>query len=616
MNVLKFRSLVLVLLLAAMAVADEVKLDIRNGVPADAYMAAYGRHNPERDYERDYQKQVWQTIQNEKLPERIMALVMDLLPSKQQKATTSISEELQTIFEPVNWSAVANCPEAAYGQVMEVPQTHHLVLLRLPSVADAATIESSIKKLNRLVERRSDGAVVAAVEKVDGVALYTLGVPKIKDFPFQPAFARMGDVIVFSSSAKSARQSINSLLHGGPSKFDDPRLQAALDKLPKPEDALMFYDGRQQFQQLRGIGQFIREKAPKDAKAVRFAGVFERVIDELAILDYQVTVESTEGHRNIKTELGQLVPGAQDKILYKVCASGKPFENWQHWVPADAQAYSLRSGANLHILYEWLVPFIRQEFPEAKPALNKFEHAQQVGGVQLDCDILQAFSGEFVAIKLPASSPSVLGGHDKVVALRCEKPDRIRELIHQGIERLEKNPYAQSQQLKLAPCKELEGFDELSANLLGAFGVRPVIGFHKGWMIVASNAAAAEKVLRTLSGDAPSIDTTKQFKQFGLHVEGPVYAISYSDLATSARQAAQLIRQAGLFAPMILAAAGEKDPHKLKPLQDAVGLLPSIANVVEKIDYLQSRLSVTQKGDAAGSYVKRSVTLVRAPKEK
>jgi hypothetical protein len=67
---------------------------------------------------------------------------------------------------------------------------------------------------------------------------------------------------------------------------------------------------------------------------------------------------------------------------------------------------------------------------------------------------------------------------------------------------------------------------------------------------------------------------------------------------------------------MILAAAGEKDPHKLKPLQDAVGLLPSIANVVEKFDYLQSRLSVTQKGDAAGSYVKRSVTLVRAPKEK
>jgi hypothetical protein len=136
-------------------------------------------------------------------------------------------------------------------------------------------------------------------------------------------------------------------------------------------------------------------------------------------------------------------------------------------------------------------------------------------------------------------------------------------------------------------------------------------------MIVASNAAAAEKVLQTFAGNAPSIDTTEQFARFGLEIKGPVYAISYADLASTTRQTAKFIRQAGAIAPMILGMAGaQANPEKLKPLQDALALLPGIANVVEKFDYFEARLCVVQQGDTANSYVKRSVTLVRPPAEK
>jgi hypothetical protein len=93
-----------------------------------------------------------------------------------------------------------------------------------------------------------------------------------------------------------------------------------------------------------------------------------------------------------------------------------------------------------------------------------------------------------------------------------------------------------------------------------------------------------------------------------------VAAISYCDLAAKTQQAAMMIRQASLMAPAFVIGAGVKDEKKLKAIQDGLGLLPSIANVVEKFSFLESRLSVVQKGDAEGSFVKRSVTLVKAPK--
>jgi hypothetical protein len=615
MYAIAYRSWILVLLLAPLALADEAKLNVRQGIPADAFLAVYGQRNPERDFQRDFAQAIWQTIADEKLPERVVALMMERLPGEQKETIDSITAELRTIFEPVDWSAVADSPEAAYGQVMEVPQTNHLLVLRMPSAEVAISCETALHKLGEMVERRSEGAIDATVADSDSVPVQTLSAAKIKDFPFQPSFARIDDVLVISTSAQLVHQSVESLLSGGESKFDDPRLTAALEKLPKPEDALVFYDGQQQFRKMRDIGKFIRDKAANDAKAVRVAGLVEKVVDQLAILDYEVTVEYTDGQRNVKEALGQLVPGAEDKLLYRVCAQGEPFENWQRWVPADAQAYKLSTGANLHVLYEGVVKFLHDEVPEAQPALDKFDEAQNKWGVHLDRDILQSFSGECVSVKLPAASPSMFGAQDQVLALRCQHPEQIRKLIARLVERLAKIPWAQSQQLQMVPSEKLSGFDELSLTMLSAAGVRPVIGFHEGWMIVATNASAAERVLQTLSGAAPSIDSTEHFRRFGLAIEGPVYAVSYSDLAASTRQAAQFIRQAGMFAPMAVAAAGAKaKPEQLKPLTDALALLPSVANVVEKFDYLEARLSVIQKGDAPGSYVKRNVTLVRPPK--
>ena len=305
---------------------------------------------------------------------------------------------------------------------------------------------------------------------------------------------RSGDVLLVCSSEELARRSLGMLQGGaGESKFDDPRLKEALSRLPEPEDSLVFYDGKLQFAQLGGLVDVIRQAGANDANAGRAADLLELLLDEVSVLDCQVTVEYTEGNLNRSDSLGKLLPGAEQKLVGKVFGSGKPFENWASWVPAESLSYSLTTGANLHPLYERVMEVIRERIPEAQAGLDQFEQLQSEWDVHIDRDILQAFTGETASITLPAAMPTTFGGTDSVTALRCEKPDRIRELLHRLFDRLKEVPAIKTQQLQLTPSTELEGFEEVSALMLTTFGAKPVIGFHEGWMFIGSNSQAVKK---------------------------------------------------------------------------------------------------------------------------
>ena len=98
--------------------------------------------------------------------------------------------------------------------------------------------------------------------------------------------------------------------------------------------------------------------------------------------------------------------------------------------------------------------------PESADALEQFEQIQQQIDLHLDADILQAFSGEHVSVSMPSGKPT---GNDWVMALRCSKPEKIKELIHRGVAQLQKIKQVQAQQLKLVESKDLPGFEEISA---------------------------------------------------------------------------------------------------------------------------------------------------------
>ncbi len=178
--------------------------------------------------------------------------------------------------------------------------------------------------------------------------------------------------------------------------------------------------------------------------------------------------------------------------------------------------------------------------------------------------------------------------------------------------RCSRSSRCKAQHLKLVESKELVGFEELTANTLMAFGVRPVIGFQDEWMYVGSSAGAVKKVLDTKAGNAESIEGTEAFQRLKLEVQGPVESIGYTNTAESIRNVAKMLNQIGFMAPMFIDMAGANvDQEELKPIQEALALLPDVAKIVGKFDFLEATVTVVQAGKEPDSYLKRAVVVVR-----
>lgn len=594
-------------------------LDLRQGVPADVYLVVEAKHNPERDFQQEYYEEVWQTVQKTEIIERAMKIVTSRMGQQQLEQATSVLEELQEAIKPIDMEALADCDQMIYAQQMvmfgapgapAMPTSQHLALLRVTPDVASSTLQG-VTNLFELAEKYTNGELAIATSEVGDVSLTTLALPA--QVPFQPTIAQHGDVLMFASSKELLAESIEMMSSaGGTSKFDDPRLATALEQLPEPEDGLVFYDAQAQFDVMRKIGTSLSELGGGDPNIERVVKFIDLAMDELAVFDYEVTVEYTEDNLNRTASYGRMMPDTDDALLQKMLDSGEPFQEWERWVPAGSMSYSLGTGVNLHVLYERIMKVLKEDVPEAQFSLQQFEAVQQQLDLYLDKDLLQAFSGEYANV-------SVVTENDKrqsVLALRCHKPDRIRELLHRGVDALQQVEWVKAQQLKLVESEQLEGFENVSASIMPFLGLQPVIGFRDGWMYIGQSAAAVELVLDTKAGEGETIKETEAFQRLDIEIEGLVQSISYSNTAENIRAAADALRKAGFAFQMALGMAGaDTQDESLEPVKEVLALLPDVAKIVEKFDFLEAKITVCQAGQDADTYTRRSVTVVRPLKE-
>ena len=295
--------------------ADAVAVDIKRAAPTDAFLAVYARHNPERDYQRQYGVEAWKTFQQEHIGERVLGIITSHVPSEQLTAAKSKLQELHTAIEPIEFQAILNAQEFVLTETIEGPFNQVLVAVRL-NAADAANCERGLTQALELVSRWSEGKVPVNSSRVKQASITAMSLPEAS--PFQPAIGRFNDIVLVCTNANLLRRSLDQLQDpDAKSKFDDPRLQEALTHLPKPEDSLVFFDGQKLFQSLHGIGEFIRGQAKNDPTAVRITHLWIGAIDAAAILDYDVSVGYTEPGQNRSVALGQTVFDYQDKLLGK-----------------------------------------------------------------------------------------------------------------------------------------------------------------------------------------------------------------------------------------------------------------------------------------------------------
>ncbi|MFO0897101.1 MAG: hypothetical protein U0836_06680 [Pirellulales bacterium] len=598
------------LLFAASASRAE---DLQRLASPEAFVAIHSRRNPERDYQREHYARVWRTVQEERLPERLLEFVVARISPDKRAHAEQVLAEVKEAFAPIDWAGLSEWQEAIFAQSMGFPFQEQLFGVRLKAES-AAGLAQAFENLCEVVSQRSGGEVSVKISQVAGFKLVTLELPLEiqKGNVLKPTCALRDDLFLVASSPDVLRAALGRLESAADkSKFDDPRVQALLAKLPTPEDSLSVFDAKMYFQQLEKLPAMVREQAGGDANAHKAGEIMQRVFEQLNIVDLIVTVEFTEGQQNRSVARGKLQANVDQRVLYKMFAAGAPFEDWRRWVPAETQGFSLTTGASLQPLYAWTTTSLREISPEAAQGLDRWEAIQQEAGVQLDRDILQSFSGEMASVSL-ARSEGESGGGGNIVFLRCHQPERIRELLHQGVERLNELPPLAAQQLEWRPVEDLEGFERLSIPALAGFGVRPLIGFVDGWLVIGSSRAGLDAVLATREGKRPSFADSDRFARFKVAVEGPVNAISYTETARQNRETAQFLRQAGIIAPGVLAMA-PKGPAA-GPAESAVQLLtflPSAAKVLEQFDFCEGTLSVTQPTKDAGEWTTTSVTLVR-----
>jgi hypothetical protein len=602
----------LLFLVASFASAQETstQLDLRKAAPMDAFMAVHGKYNPERDYQQKYAAEVWQTVQDEKIIERILKIATSRMKAEDLANAEKVIEELRTAIDPILSAEDFKIEEGVYTQVFMIPSSFHLVAIRLPS-GQAEKLEQSCQNLIAILEKYTEGKVPIVRLTHGEIEVTGLGLPPQAP---SPTFARMGDVFLFGTSQALVSQAIQNLQSDtAKSKFDDPRFAEAFGELPPAEDSMTIFDGKQLFSVLRGLGDNIRgqmQNEPEGAK--RTAEIIELILDEVGVFDYEVAVEYTDGNENRVAAIGKIEEGAEDRLVGKLALGGESFSEWEKWIPQDAEAYTLSKGVRLHEAYEHVMSILRTKFPETIPHLDQFEAMQQQVDFHFDRDILQSFSGESVSLSLPREDK----GQDTVMALKCSNPDRIRELLHRLVDNLQKIPALESQQIKFTTVESLEEFETLEVATLAAFNVKPVIGFNDGWMMIGSNPECLQKVIDARSGKVPTIAGSDHFERFHLDIEGPVDSLSFTDLKASIKNVAQIIRQVGAIAPMFIAmAGGNAASEEMKPVMEALAILPSLAKVIEKFDYYEAKLAVVQAGPLPNTYLKQSVTLIRSESE-
>ena len=142
MKRLYFRPLVVVLALvlahSAAATEQPEARDLRRAVPQDAFLAVYAQHNPERDFQREYYREVWNTVQETQIIERAVKIVTDRIGEEDLEKAKAVLDELRDAAEPIDVEAILNCKQFVYAQFMQFPSAQHLFMIRVTPEASPA----------------------------------------------------------------------------------------------------------------------------------------------------------------------------------------------------------------------------------------------------------------------------------------------------------------------------------------------------------------------------------------------------------------------------------------------------------------------------------------------
>ncbi|MCA9244792.1 MAG: hypothetical protein KDA32_12590 [Phycisphaerales bacterium] len=585
------------------------KYSLAKALPEDVAMAVYGRQHSGQEFLRTQWERVWEEIEKVRFDKDIKRFFQSMAEENGATAEDfdATWQQMCDLGAMVDWSALAE-REMAFGMKMGFP-TPEIVFICKASNEKAASNFTGLSGIaQQLVEMSSEGLVLVTEGEGEKVrhTLTPVGVP----FPLAFTLARSGDSILIGFGSTLPDQALR-LLNGesGAPIAETKRFKEAVSELPNGEDSVVFVDIAKLMAQLRSVIDAAMQMAPPgdDEEKAMVEKIVARVFKMIDIWDYAAEGASTDGMVTDNYSITVLRSDARDADLYRIIYADRTLTDPFKYVPAEAGDVSAMAGLDFTAAYTTLVSFVSEAIPDGAEHIAEWNAMQEQMGVNVERDVLSWIEGSMVSFSIPGPTP--FSPAEFMIMVKVRDSDKARKQIGDWMDQLEQMVAAQGGQgvaISDAEIEGAEGFRKLIMPMLAMVGLQaPTIGVYDEWVMLGASPEIVAKTIAVGTGKAPNFSTNDRFKKEGVPFDGPVRAVSFTDLTKLGDQLGQALSMVPLA--MTLAAQGQQNPGQ----RTLLAMMSKAGRVVRKLDFFQSSASVTtMKGQKV---ITHSVTRYREP---
>lgn len=568
------------------------RFSLGRAVPQGVYYYAHGAHNPERDAINARWDEIGQAVVDARFQDDVRDTIRGLLTNEEERADfDAFWEKVSELIDGIEWRGLAS-EEIVYFARLSGKIPEHVIMLR----GDPGAADKNITGLRTMLEelvKVSEGNLTLEVAEDNGNGFWRL---TGEGMPFQVQLARRGDVIAVGLAQELLRESLGLLGGGsnGQPLVDTQRFKSALASLPAAEDTILFFDIAQLFDSLRAMLEVAEQEAGDSDDTELIVGIVSKILDQLDVVDFIVSVGQTDGNRVLTHEVARLKPGGADRGIGKVVRDQKPITRFDQYVPQEATDFSVSNGIDLEVLYDLVLDFIRQNVPDGEVALQDWARVQEEIGFNLQEDLLSWLTLEYVSVTLPAATPSAFSQEDSVFLLRVRDPAKARTRIDGWINNLQALLTENNQALMISDVQVdgAEGFKSVTHPMVMMF-IRLVYGVHEDRLIISNSAQAIATCLATARGEHPSVAQNPRVQQEGLLPKGPACSVSFTDQSWLGQEIAGALGMVSFAMNMFGAVMASEDPEAGVLLGGIGKVIGKLSPIVARINFLSSTASAT-----------------------
>ncbi|NOX59661.1 MAG: hypothetical protein GXP29_12515 [Planctomycetes bacterium] len=564
---------------------DNTNANLGAYVPEDVWLYSRTWRTPERDIITEHWARIFDAILSCGIEQEVRSAIYTTLPADKKPEFDKTWTEITTAIRAVDWPdlfcnefVIAERFTSVVPDVMIIARPKPKTLKQnVKGLADLFDLFNTYAVGNPVPPKRNKGVTVWSIESENGaVGLHLL-------------HADDKIALVFGQAARRDVQSLFAGERNVTSILKNAKFQNAIKQAPKPGFAVTYLDIDRLFKWISKFPSFVFGEKDQTEGIMTVRRVIGTLTRHCDFLDYMVATQEVRNGRQIEHTIVKIKPDCCQKPLARALFQQKPIENFARFLPVESRTYVVSTMLDSRIIYDTVLEVVRTDIPDGSLYLQKWEDAQKSINLDVRKDLLDWLGGEFILSSFPAIRPTPFAKDDIVLLLRVRNVELARTKVPMLTKRGTDFIKSRGQQISVTPASNLpiEGFQNLTVPTMAMFIGTPCLGLWDDWLVLGTSEAAIDRVMKTASGDHPSITENKRIQNEALIPSGPVMAASFTDLSNVGQELSSAFFGAGFTAGML------PDKPEVAPVKAMLNSLVRLGPVMNQIDFLSSSSSVS-----------------------